>query len=91
MDMPSGSITAVLGQNGAGKTTTIRLLAGLLVPSAGQIRYGPHLVSSSAGSQWRRVRANQGIHIGVCPEHDVFFDKLTVQEHLFLFATFKGL
>ena len=30
------------------------------------------------------------VQVGVCPEQDVFFDKLTVREHLYLFATFKG-
>ena len=34
---PAGKITAFLGPNGAGKTTTIRLIAGLLEPSAGKI------------------------------------------------------
>lgn len=29
--------------------------------------------------------------MGVCPQHDILFDTLTVQEHLELFATFKGM
>ena len=28
--------------------------------------------------------------MGVCPQHDILFDTLTVEEHLYLFATFKG-
>ena len=91
LEFRPATITVLLGQNGAGKTTTIRLLAGLLAPTEGEIRYGAQLVSSSAGANWRRVRARQGAQVGVCPEHDVFFDKLTVKEHLYLFASFKGL
>ncbi len=48
-------------------------------------------MSSPAGARWGRVRKSHGAQVGVCPEHDVFFDKLTVREHLYLFATFKGL
>ena len=29
--------------------------------------------------------------MGVCPQHDILFDDLTVEEHLSLFATFKGM
>ena len=29
--------------------------------------------------------------MGVCPQHDILFDTLTVKEHLNLFATFKGM
>jgi ATP-binding cassette subfamily A (ABC1) protein 3 len=34
----------------------------------------------------KRIRG----HLGVCPQHDVLFADLTVQEHLELFAAFKG-
>lgn len=29
--------------------------------------------------------------MGVCPQHDILFDNLTVKEHLEMFATFKGM
>jgi ABC-2 type transport system ATP-binding protein len=38
MQVPRGSVYGFLGRNGAGKTTTIRLLAGLIQPTAGQAR-----------------------------------------------------
>lgn len=37
----AGQFVALLGHNGAGKSTTIQMLTGLLVPSAGQIKYQP--------------------------------------------------
>ncbi|MGH7540368.1 MAG: ATP-binding cassette domain-containing protein, partial [Gemmatimonadota bacterium] len=38
IEVPRGSIFGFLGRNGAGKTTTIRLLLGLLDPTAGRAR-----------------------------------------------------
>ncbi|HET9336777.1 MAG TPA: ATP-binding cassette domain-containing protein, partial [Sphingomicrobium sp.] len=38
LTVPEGSITGILGPNGAGKTTTIRMLMGILQPSAGSAR-----------------------------------------------------
>jgi len=37
LDIPSGSITAILGPNGVGKTTLLRIMLGLLKPHAGEI------------------------------------------------------
>ena len=39
------------------------------------------------GSEMELIRKK----MGVCPQHDILFDTLTVKEHLELFATFKGM
>ncbi len=39
-DIARGEIFALLGPNGAGKTTTLRMLAGLIAPSAGSVTIG---------------------------------------------------
>jgi iron(III) transport system ATP-binding protein len=43
-----GQLVCLLGPSGCGKTTTLRLIAGFLEPSAGEIRVGDRLVSSAA-------------------------------------------
>uniref|UniRef100_A0A8C4X0D4 ATP-binding cassette, sub-family A (ABC1), member 3b n=1 Tax=Eptatretus burgeri TaxID=7764 RepID=A0A8C4X0D4_EPTBU len=82
MNMYEGQITALLGHNGAGKTTTLSILTGLFSPSHGtalvngcDIRYDMSLVRRS---------------LGLCPQHDVLFMDLTVEEHLIFFAKLKG-
>lgn len=78
-----GQIFALLGHNGAGKTTTISMLSGMLSPSGGHAAmYGQDLAQDMTSI--RRT-------LGVCPQHDVLFDDLTVEEHLYLYARLKDI
>src|SRR5262245_47418222 len=43
-----GTLVCLLGPSGCGKTTTLRLIAGFVEPTAGEIRVGDQLVSSPA-------------------------------------------
>lgn len=40
LEVPAGSFTVVIGPNGSGKSTLLRLVAGLLIPDAGEVRVG---------------------------------------------------
>ena len=82
LTMYSGQITALLGHNGAGKSTTIGILSGLTAPSSGVAMINGQDVAKDMPS----IRQS----LGVCPQHDVLFADLTVEEHLTLFASFKG-
>jgi ATP-binding cassette subfamily A (ABC1) protein 3 len=77
-------IFALLGHNGAGKSTMISMLCGLYDSTAGSAFYDG--VDILEGSQMEIFRTK----LGICPQHDVLFDDLTIEEHLSMFSTFKG-
>ena len=74
-----GEILGLIGPNGAGKTTTFKCLLGLLRPSAGRVLFE---------GQPLGVRARAAI--GFLPEQPYFYDYLTVQETLSLYAHLYG-
>eukprot|EP00301_Raphidiophrys_heterophryoidea_P004938 c12109_g1_i2.p1 GENE.c12109_g1_i2~~c12109_g1_i2.p1 ORF type:complete len:1737 (+),score=451.65 c12109_g1_i2:522-5213(+) len=82
-DAYENEITALLGHNGAGKSVTISMLTGLYPPTSGNAYVNNHAI----GSHMDKVRQS----IGVCPQHDILWDELTVHEHLRIFASIKGL
>ncbi|MFI8003054.1 ATP-binding cassette domain-containing protein [Streptomyces sp. NPDC086010] len=51
MTLPMGSVTAVVGENGSGKSTLMKVLAGLLLPQSGTVRWGPAELSALDRSQ----------------------------------------
>ncbi|KAL5263173.1 hypothetical protein ACHWQZ_G008548 [Mnemiopsis leidyi] len=82
LDMYQGQITSLLGHNGAGKTTTMSMLTGLFSPSGGNALVNGHSILTSMD----KVRKS----LGMCPQHNVLFDRLTVKEHLLFFIRLKG-
>jgi len=78
IDVPAGTIYGFLGPNGAGKTTTIRLLLGLLEPTAGSARVLGHDVRT--GSQAIREQA------GVLLESDGLYTRLSAMQNLDYFG-----
>ncbi|XP_044233893.3 phospholipid-transporting ATPase ABCA7 [Ursus arctos] len=83
LDFYRGQITALLGPNGAGKTTTLSILSGLFPPTRGSACILGHNVQSSMEA----IRP----HLGVCPQYNVLFDMLTVDEHIWFYGRLKGL
>jgi ABC-2 type transport system ATP-binding protein len=67
-------VLGLVGPNGAGKTTTIRSIAGIIVPSQGQIRIGGHDLAREAVAAKRLL--------AFIPDEPHLFEYLTVEEHL---------
>ena len=80
LSVEDGEIFGFLGPNGAGKTTTLKLLMGLVFPSAGSARI--------LGQEWTdpQVKAQ----IGFLPEQPYFYDHLTAHELLNYYAQLSG-
>uniref|UniRef100_A0A8D0GPC9 ABC transporter domain-containing protein n=1 Tax=Sphenodon punctatus TaxID=8508 RepID=A0A8D0GPC9_SPHPU len=78
-----GQITSFLGHNGAGKTTTMSILTGLLPPSSGTA----YILGRDICSEMDSIRKT----MGMCPQHNVLFDILTVEEHIWFYGRLKGL
>src|SRR5919106_908559 len=75
LSLQAGEIVALLGPNGAGKTTTLRMLAGLIPPTHGDIElHGVPLTRSSSDALRR--------HIGLLTESPGLWDRLTVSLNL---------
>jgi ABC-2 type transport system ATP-binding protein len=74
----SGSLFGLIGPNGAGKTTTLRMLAGLLEPSSGEIT----LHGQPVNGNWREMQRQ----IGYMPDFFGVYEDLLVWEYLDFFA-----
>jgi len=73
LDIHAGEILGILGPNGAGKTTTIRMICGLIQPSAGKVIFN---LKDESNPKQARTR------LGVCPQENIFWPKLTCLEQL---------
>ncbi|POM61236.1 ABC transporter ABCA1 lipid exporter family, partial [Phytophthora palmivora] len=80
--MYKDQITCLLGHNGAGKSTLISMLTGMAAPSSGDATYR----GLSLNQDMEEIRES----LGICFQHDVLFEDLTVEEHLLVFGRVKG-
>ncbi|MFL5723295.1 MAG: ABC transporter ATP-binding protein [Chloroflexota bacterium] len=83
LDIAEGEIFGLVGPNGAGKTTTLRMLATLLLPSAGQAEIAGWSVTRNP-DEVRRV-------LGFMPDAFGVYDDMKVWEYLDFFARCYGL
>ena len=84
LNVPEGSIYGFLGPNGAGKSTTLKMILGLVRPTAGSIRVlGKDMDSSNRLSVLRQV--------GSLIESPSYYGHLTGEENLRIVQTLRGI
>ncbi len=83
LSVAAGASVALVGRNGAGKSTTMRVLAGVLPPSAGRVE----VTGIDAAHDPAAVRAA----VGYCPDVGGLIPRATPWEHLQLSARLRGM
>lgn len=83
LNMYEDQITVLLGHNGAGKSTTMSMLTGLYQPTSG--------TAFIKGKDIRTDMDSARNSLGMCPQHNVLFNELTVKEHIIFFSKLKGM
>ncbi|KAG5675808.1 hypothetical protein PVAND_005680 [Polypedilum vanderplanki] len=83
LNMFEDQITVLLGHNGAGKTTTMNMLTGLFSPNGGTAYIN--------GKDIRSELDEARVSLGICAQHNILFEELTVKEHLMFFCSLKGM
>jgi len=83
LDVPRGRIHGFLGPNGAGKTTTIKMIAGLLKPTAGRVVVNGHDLAKDPEA----AKAS----LGFIPDRPFIYEKLTAAEFLRFHAGLYGM
>jgi ABC-2 type transport system ATP-binding protein len=78
LDVPAGIVFGFLGPNGAGKTTTIRLLLGLLAPTAGRAM----IMGYDTRTEADQIRAQTGALL----EHTGLYEQLSAEDNLEFYA-----
>jgi ABC-2 type transport system ATP-binding protein len=81
LEVQQGEVFGFLGPNGAGKTTTLKLLMGLIFPTAG--------TALILAKDWRDPEVRK--RIGFLPEQPYFYDQLTARELLDYYGSLSGL
>uniref|UniRef100_A0A8C2DMD2 ATP-binding cassette, sub-family A (ABC1), member 4b n=1 Tax=Cyprinus carpio TaxID=7962 RepID=A0A8C2DMD2_CYPCA len=82
MNFYEGQITSFLGHNGAGKTTTLSILTGLFPPTSGTA----YIYGKDIRTEMDAIQQS----LGMCPQYNILFNHLTVEEHILFYSLLKG-
>jgi ABC-2 type transport system ATP-binding protein len=83
LEVNRGEISGIIGHNGAGKTTTLKMIVGLIMPSAGRLEVMGQDVQKH-GMKVKQI-------LGYLPEESPLYENMTAMEYLGFFADIYGL
>jgi len=83
LQVRDGEIIGIIGHNGAGKSTTLKMIAGLIAPTAGTIRVLDYDMAKESTTAKRSI--------GYLPEENPLYENMTAREYLTFFAELYGL
>ena len=83
LQVRDGEIIGIIGHNGAGKSTTLKMIAGLIAPTAGTIRVLDYDMAKESTAAKRTI--------GYLPEENPLYENMTAREYLTFFAELYGL
>ena len=79
LNIPKCSVYGLLGPNGAGKSTTLKMIAGILRPTSGEIYFN--------GERWKREHLSE---IGALIENPPIYENLSARENLMIRTILLG-
>merc|ERR1719339_440816 len=82
LKVSAGEVMGLLGHNGAGKTTTMRMVIQEEGATSGRVKIGNEEVVSNQAEAFQQL--------GYCPQFDAVWQRVTIREHLALYATIRG-
>jgi ABC-2 type transport system ATP-binding protein len=83
LKVEDGEILGLIGHNGAGKSTTLKMLAGLITPSSGEVRVMGHDMAKESTAIKRSI--------GYLPEETPLYENMTAREYLLFFSELYAL
>ena len=78
LQINDGEIVGLIGHNGAGKSTTLKMIAGLIEPTSGDVRV--------MGRDIRKEGVRVKQKIGFLPEESSLYEAMTAQQYLLFFS-----
>ena len=79
LEIKTGEIVGIIGHNGAGKSTTMKMIAGLIEPTTGNIRVMGQDIQRGSSPKIKQ-------RIGYLPEESPLYEAMTAQQYLLFFS-----